>query len=229
MQKHAKRRVGRGIGSGLGKTAGRGHKGRSRVRRLSQRWASKAVKCPAAPSAQARLQVASLKFNAEVTLADLDALVCGRGGSAGTQAKRVWWRNRQDREGHQDRRRSLRRSSSVVSVQRQAPRQPLRPPAVAWPEAGSGQSVATSAINRKTGKYGDLRRRLVFCCWRWSSIASGRIFPVPGIDPEQLQAVVQRSAGGILNLFNMFWWCASRFTVFALGSCRTSRHRSSCN
>jgi len=25
--KHAKRRVGRGIGSGLGKTAGRGHKG----------------------------------------------------------------------------------------------------------------------------------------------------------------------------------------------------------
>ena len=27
--KHAKRRVGRGIGSGLGKTAGRGHKGQS--------------------------------------------------------------------------------------------------------------------------------------------------------------------------------------------------------
>jgi large subunit ribosomal protein L15 len=26
-RKHAKRRVGRGIGSGLGKTAGRGHKG----------------------------------------------------------------------------------------------------------------------------------------------------------------------------------------------------------
>jgi len=29
--KHSKRRVGRGIGSGLGKTAGRGHKGQNRV------------------------------------------------------------------------------------------------------------------------------------------------------------------------------------------------------
>ena len=28
-EKHAKRRVGRGIGSGLGKTAGRGHKGQT--------------------------------------------------------------------------------------------------------------------------------------------------------------------------------------------------------
>ena len=30
--KHAKRRVGRGIGSGLGKTAGRGHKGQNKSR-----------------------------------------------------------------------------------------------------------------------------------------------------------------------------------------------------
>ncbi len=48
--KHAKRRVGRGIGSGLGKTAGRGHKGqKSRLR---------AVKClcsVACPSAALNL------------------------------------------------------------------------------------------------------------------------------------------------------------------------------
>jgi large subunit ribosomal protein L15 len=43
--KHAKRRVGRGIGSGLGKTAGRGHKGRSLVRVATTRLVSKAVKC----------------------------------------------------------------------------------------------------------------------------------------------------------------------------------------
>jgi large subunit ribosomal protein L15 len=34
--KHAKRRVGRGIGSGLGKTAGRGHKGQKSRGRLPQ-------------------------------------------------------------------------------------------------------------------------------------------------------------------------------------------------
>lgn len=43
--KHAKRRVGRGIGSGLGKTAGRGHKGRNRVRAASTKSVSKAVRC----------------------------------------------------------------------------------------------------------------------------------------------------------------------------------------
>ena len=37
--KHAKRRVGRGIGSGLGKTAGRGHKGqKSRAGDLKPRF-----------------------------------------------------------------------------------------------------------------------------------------------------------------------------------------------
>lgn len=43
--KHAKRRVGRGIGSGLGKTAGRGHKGQKSRSAASTRLASKAVKC----------------------------------------------------------------------------------------------------------------------------------------------------------------------------------------
>ena len=43
--KKPKRRVGRGIGTGLGKTAGRGHKGRNPVQAVFTRWVSKAVRC----------------------------------------------------------------------------------------------------------------------------------------------------------------------------------------
>jgi len=57
--KHAKRRVGRGIGSGLGKTAGRGHKGqKSPCRRLPQGRLRRRSDASAASPAQARLQVA---------------------------------------------------------------------------------------------------------------------------------------------------------------------------
>jgi ribosomal protein L30 len=57
--KHAKRRVGRGIGSGLGKTAGRGHKGqKSRAGGYHKVGFRRRSNAAAAPSAQARLQVA---------------------------------------------------------------------------------------------------------------------------------------------------------------------------
>jgi preprotein translocase subunit SecY len=46
----------------------------------------------------------------------------------------------------------------------------------------------------------------------------GAHIPVPGINPEQLQALFKGQQGGILSLFNMFSGGAlSRFTVFALG------------
>ena len=46
----------------------------------------------------------------------------------------------------------------------------------------------------------------------------GGHIPVPGINPDQLQALFKGNAGGILNLFNMFSGGAlSRFAVFALG------------
>ncbi|MGC9162428.1 MAG: 50S ribosomal protein L15 [Thiomonas sp.] len=73
--KHAKRRVGRGIGSGLGKTAGRGHKGqKSRSggfhkvgfeggqMPLQRRLPKRGFKSPLA------------RFSAEVNLADLNRL-----------------------------------------------------------------------------------------------------------------------------------------------------------
>jgi preprotein translocase subunit SecY len=79
--------------------------------------------------------------------------------------------------------------------------------------------VATSANQlAKSGKFGDLRRRLVFLLLALVVYRLGAHIPVPGIDPTQLQQLFKSQSGGILNLFNMFSGGAlSRFTVFALG------------
>ena len=78
--------------------------------------------------------------------------------------------------------------------------------------ATSGPQIA------KTGKYGDLRRRLVFLLLALVVYRIGAHIPVPGINPDQLRQLFQGQQGGILNLFNMFSGGAlSRFTVFALG------------
>ncbi|CAM5794940.1 MAG: preprotein translocase subunit SecY [Burkholderiales bacterium] len=70
----------------------------------------------------------------------------------------------------------------------------------------------------KTGKYGDLRRRLFFLLGALVVYRIGAHIPVPGINPDQLRQLFQSQQGGILNLFNMFSGGAlSRFTVFALG------------
>jgi preprotein translocase subunit SecY len=68
------------------------------------------------------------------------------------------------------------------------------------------------------GKFGDLRRRLVFLLLALVVYRIGAHIPVPGINPEQLAQLFKGQQGGILNLFNMFSGGAlSRFTVFALG------------
>jgi preprotein translocase subunit SecY len=79
--------------------------------------------------------------------------------------------------------------------------------------------VATNAAQiAKTGKFGDLRRRLVFLLLALVVYRTGAHIPVPGIDPAQLQQLFKGQAGGILSLFNMFSGGAlSRFTIFALG------------
>ncbi|MEK8024373.1 preprotein translocase subunit SecY [Pseudaquabacterium rugosum] len=79
--------------------------------------------------------------------------------------------------------------------------------------------MATSANQlAKSGKFGDLRRRLVFLLLALVVYRIGAHIPVPGIDPYQLQQLFKGQQGGILNLFNMFSGGAlSRFTVFALG------------
>ena len=78
--------------------------------------------------------------------------------------------------------------------------------------------ATASATLAKTGKFGDLRRRLVFLLLALVVYRIGAHIPVPGIDPAQLGQLFKGHAGGILSLFNMFSGGAlSRFTVFALG------------
>jgi preprotein translocase subunit SecY len=79
--------------------------------------------------------------------------------------------------------------------------------------------VATNANQlAKSGKFGDLRRRLVFLLLALVVYRIGAHIPVPGINPDQLAQLFKGQQGGILSLFNMFSGGAlQRFTVFALG------------
>jgi preprotein translocase subunit SecY len=69
-----------------------------------------------------------------------------------------------------------------------------------------------------TGKYGDLKRRLLFLLGALIVYRIGAHVPVPGIDPVQLAELFKKQQGGILDMFNMFSGGAlQRFTIFALG------------
>lgn len=73
--KHSKRRVGRGIGSGLGKTAGRGHKGQSSRSGGYHKVGFEGGQMPLQRRLPKRgFKSTTLKYNAEVTLDDLQAL-----------------------------------------------------------------------------------------------------------------------------------------------------------
>jgi preprotein translocase subunit SecY len=79
--------------------------------------------------------------------------------------------------------------------------------------------VATSsAAMAKSGKFGDLKRRLWFLLLALVVYRIGAHIPVPGIDPDQLANLFKDQRTGLLGMFNMFSGGAlSRFTVFALG------------
>ena len=73
--KHAKRRVGRGIGSGLGKTAGRGHKGQKSRSGGYHKVGFEGGQMPMhrrLPKRGFKSQL--LKYNAEITLGTLELL-----------------------------------------------------------------------------------------------------------------------------------------------------------
>jgi large subunit ribosomal protein L15 len=73
--KHAKRRVGRGIGSGLGKTAGRGHKGQKSRSGGYHKVGFEGGQMPLQRRLPKRgFKSALLKYNAEITLTDLEVL-----------------------------------------------------------------------------------------------------------------------------------------------------------
>lgn len=96
--KHVKRRVGRGIGSGLGKTAGRGHKGQKSRSGGYHKVGFEGGQMPMQRRLPKRgFKSALLQFNAEVTLGQLnlidateiDVLVLKQLGLVPQLAKRV--------------------------------------------------------------------------------------------------------------------------------------------
>ena len=96
--KHAKRRVGRGIGSGLGKTSGRGHKGQKSRAGGYHKVGFEGGQMPLQRRLPMRGFISqTLKFNAEVTLsalerlgaAEVDLLVLKQAGLVGAIAKVV--------------------------------------------------------------------------------------------------------------------------------------------
>ena len=73
--KHAKRRVGRGIGSGLGKTSGRGHKGQKSRAGGYHKVGFEGGQMPLQRRLPKRgFKSHLLKFNAEISLTDLERL-----------------------------------------------------------------------------------------------------------------------------------------------------------
>ena len=96
--KHSKRRVGRGIGSGLGKTAGRGHKGQKSRSGGYHKVGFEGGQMPMHRRLPKRgFKSHLLKFNAEVTLTalsalglkDIDLLVLKQAGLVGQIIKNV--------------------------------------------------------------------------------------------------------------------------------------------
>jgi large subunit ribosomal protein L15 len=76
--KRSRRRVGRGIGSGLGKTAGRGHKGQKSRAGGFHKVGFEGGQMPLQRRLPKRgFKSALLKFNAEITLGSLDVLPGG--------------------------------------------------------------------------------------------------------------------------------------------------------
>jgi len=73
--KHAKRRVGRGIGSGLGKTAGRGHKGQKSRAGGYHKVGFEGGQMPLQRRLPKRgFKSQTLKYNGEINLTDLQLL-----------------------------------------------------------------------------------------------------------------------------------------------------------
>ena len=78
--------------------------------------------------------------------------------------------------------------------------------------------MAQNGMTGMAGKFGDLKRRLLFLLGALIVYRIGAHIPVPGIDPVTLAELFQSQQGGILGMFNMFSGGAlSRFTIFALG------------
>ena len=69
-----------------------------------------------------------------------------------------------------------------------------------------------------TASTNDLRNRILFTILILSIYRLGTFVPLPGIDPEQLQNMMEGNQQGLLGMFNVFAGGAiSRMAIFALG------------
>jgi len=70
----------------------------------------------------------------------------------------------------------------------------------------------------ETSHSNDLRNRIFFTLFILSVYRFGTFVPIPGIDPDQLQQMMQSNQKGLLGMFNVFAGGAiSRMAIFALG------------
>ena len=70
----------------------------------------------------------------------------------------------------------------------------------------------------ETSHSNDLRNRIFFTLFILSVYRFGTFVPIPGIDPDQLQEMMQGNQKGLLGMFNVFAGGAvSRMAIFALG------------
>ena len=64
----------------------------------------------------------------------------------------------------------------------------------------------------------DLRNRILFTIFILAIYRLGTFVPLPGIDPEQSQVMMDSNQKGLLGMFNVFAGGAvSRMAIFALG------------
>ena len=75
--------------------------------------------------------------------------------------------------------------------------------------------------NSNTGffsKGNDLKNRIIFTVLILSVYRLGTYVPLPGIDPQALQTLMESNQKGLLGMFNIFSGGAvSRMAIFALG------------
>jgi preprotein translocase subunit SecY len=69
-----------------------------------------------------------------------------------------------------------------------------------------------------TPQSSDLKNRIIFTIFILAIYRLGTFVPLPGIDPEQLQIMMEGNQKGLLGMFNVFAGGAvSRMAIFALG------------
>ena len=219
--KQPRRRVGRGIGSGLGKTAGRGHKGQKCARRrLPQGRLRRRPDAAAAPPAQARLQLADARATRpkcawptcasvegdgdrpaalkQAGLVPRDALSARRSSCRASSSARSCAQGHRRHQGRA-RRRSRRPAARVEIAGRRSPRASC----TKKPAADSRRSAAAwrpIPHRQASASYGDLQAPAVLPAGRARRLPHRRAHPGAGHRPERARASCSSSQqGGILE------------------------------